>query len=47
MSVVGGLAVSMLLTLFVVPCLYLVVSRGAERCKRWLAGRRTVAVTSQ
>ncbi|MCC5812286.1 MAG: efflux RND transporter permease subunit [Ectothiorhodospiraceae bacterium] len=39
MSVVGGLAVSMLLTLFVVPCLYLVVSQAAERAKGWLTGR--------
>ncbi len=39
LSVIGGLSLSMLLTLFVVPCLYLVVSRFAERTSRWLVGQ--------
>lgn len=39
LTVVGGLLVSMLLTLFVVPCLYLVASRSAQ----WLAERLTSA----
>jgi CzcA family heavy metal efflux pump len=40
LTVVGGLSVSMLLTLFVVPCLYLIVNRLAERLKGWLTGRQ-------
>ncbi len=40
LAVIGGLGVSMLLTLFVIPCLYLVVSRFAERLKHWLTGKR-------
>ncbi len=39
LTVIGGLLVSMVLTLFVVPCLYLVVSRGAERIKGWVLPR--------
>jgi len=38
MSVVGGLVVSMLLTLFVIPCLYLVLSRQAASLQAWLTG---------
>ncbi len=38
-AVVGGLAVSMLLTLVVVPCLYLILGGFAERLKTWLTGR--------
>ncbi|MEX0730573.1 MAG: efflux RND transporter permease subunit [Aquisalimonadaceae bacterium] len=38
MSVVGGLTVSMLFTLFVVPCLYLVLSHNAETLKGWITG---------
>ncbi len=36
MAVVGGLAVSMLLTLVVVPCLYLILGGFAETSRRWL-----------
>ncbi|MGJ7459028.1 hypothetical protein ACR80S_15200 [Halomonas sp. MA07-2] len=39
LAVVGGLSISMLLTLFVLPCLYLIVNRLAERLKSWLTGR--------
>lgn len=38
LTVVGGLSVSMFLTLLVVPCLYLIVSGAAERAKGWLTG---------
>ncbi|MCP1674022.1 CzcA family heavy metal efflux pump [Natronocella acetinitrilica] len=38
-AVVGGLSVSMLLTLVVVPCLYLILGGFAERLKTWLTGR--------
>ncbi len=38
LAVIGGLSTSMLLTLFVVPCLYLLVSGPAERLKAWLTG---------
>jgi hypothetical protein len=37
-AVVGGLLCSTLLTLFVVPCAYVVVQRGGERLKRFLLG---------
>uniref|UniRef100_UPI003872BD9B efflux RND transporter permease subunit n=1 Tax=Natronospira sp. TaxID=2024970 RepID=UPI003872BD9B len=40
LSVIGGLLMAMLLTLFVVPCLYLVVSRFSEHAKAWLTGGR-------
>jgi multidrug efflux pump subunit AcrB len=37
-TVVGGLLVGMLLTLFVVPCAYLIISGLAERLAAWLTG---------
>ncbi|HXF96491.1 MAG TPA: efflux RND transporter permease subunit, partial [Gemmatimonadales bacterium] len=37
-SVVGGLSMSMLLTLIVVPCAYLVVHGAAARLKAWVIG---------
>ncbi len=39
LTVVGGLLGSMLLTLFVIPCLYLIINGAAERLGRWLTGR--------
>ncbi|WP_028484193.1 efflux RND transporter permease subunit [Thioalkalivibrio sp. ALE17] len=39
LTVVGGLIAGMILTLLVVPCLYLVVNRAAERVKGTLATR--------
>jgi hydrophobe/amphiphile efflux-1 (HAE1) family protein len=38
-AVVGGLLTSMLLTLFVVPCLYVIINALAERMKQLLTGR--------
>ncbi len=38
-SVVGGLLVSMVLTLFVVPCLYVIVNSAADWLKSFLTGR--------
>ena len=44
LSVIGGLTSSMILTLFVVPCLYLIVVGTAERLVAWLTGQpRTIA----
>jgi multidrug efflux pump subunit AcrB len=43
LSVVGGLGVSMFLTLLVVPCVYLIVSGAAERTKAWLTGKASPA----
>jgi len=38
-AVVGGLTVSMLLTLFVVPSAYIILNTAAERLTNWLLGR--------
>ena len=43
LSVIGGLTSSMILTLVVVPCLYLIVVGTAERLGAWLTGERTAA----
>ncbi|MDQ4079515.1 MAG: efflux RND transporter permease subunit, partial [Gemmatimonadota bacterium] len=39
-TVVGGLSVSMLLTLFVVPGAYVIMQRSGDRLKAWVTGRR-------
>jgi multidrug efflux pump subunit AcrB len=39
-AVVGGLSVSTLLTLFVVPSAYVLAHRGGTRLARWLVGPR-------
>ncbi|MBU1700115.1 MAG: efflux RND transporter permease subunit [Candidatus Eisenbacteria bacterium] len=39
-AVVGGLSMSTLLTLFVVPSAYLIINKAAERLGSWLTGRR-------
>ena len=44
LTVIGGLLMGMVLTLLVVPCLYLVVSAAAERLKAWLFGGGDVAL---
>ena len=38
LAVIGGLLISMLLTLFLIPCLYLMVSDITDRLKTWLTG---------
>ena len=38
LSVIGGLTSSMILTLFVVPCLYLIFVDRAERFSEWMMG---------
>ncbi len=38
-TVVGGLLFSTFLTLFVVPCLYIIISGAGERLKGWITGR--------
>jgi multidrug efflux pump subunit AcrB len=43
LSVVGGLGVSMFLTLLVIPCVYLIISGAAESTKAWLTGRPSPA----
>ena len=42
-AVVGGIAFSTLLTLFVVPCAYVVLHTGAERVRSWVQGPRPAA----
>ena len=44
LSVIGGLVGSMLLTLFVIPCLYVIVSRAADKVGGWLTGKRVARV---
>jgi hydrophobe/amphiphile efflux-1 (HAE1) family protein len=39
-AVVGGLIVSTLLTLFVVPGAYVVMQRGGDRVKEWVTGKK-------
>ena len=43
LTVVGGLSLSMLLTLFVVPCLYMIVNAAAERLGRRLTNSQSAA----
>ncbi len=38
LTVVGGLSLAMVLTLLVVPCLYLIINGTAERTQAWLTG---------
>ncbi|MGZ8470218.1 MAG: efflux RND transporter permease subunit [Gemmatirosa sp.] len=42
-AVLGGLSVSTLLTLFVVPSAYVLAHRGGDRLRDWLTGRRAAA----
>jgi hypothetical protein len=37
-AVLGGLSVSTLLTLFVVPSAYVLAHRGGDRLRTWLVG---------
>jgi len=46
LTVVGGLSISMFLTLLVVPCLYLIASGFAERAKTWLTGNNRTPDTN-
>ena len=39
-AVIGGLSVSTLLTLLVIPCSYLVVKGAAERLRGWVLGTK-------
>jgi multidrug efflux pump subunit AcrB len=46
-AVVGGLTVSTLLTLFVVPSAYVLAQRGGDRLKAWLTGRAPAAAAAE
>jgi multidrug efflux pump subunit AcrB len=39
LSVIGGLIGSMLLTLFVIPCLYMIINAAADRLTTWFTGK--------
>ena len=39
-AVIGGLSLSMILTLIVIPGAYVMVNRGGMRIRAWLTGRR-------
>ncbi|MGH7521435.1 MAG: efflux RND transporter permease subunit [Gemmatimonadales bacterium] len=43
-TVVGGLSLSTLLTLIVIPCVYLIVHRTSERLKTWVVGSKAEPV---
>ena len=43
-AVIGGLSISTLLTLLVIPCSYLVVKGAAERLRGWVLGTKGEAV---
>jgi len=45
-AVVGGLSVSTLLTLFVVPCLYVILHTFTERLRRFVLGSTSEAAPS-
>ncbi|HUF26169.1 MAG TPA: efflux RND transporter permease subunit [Gemmatimonadaceae bacterium] len=45
-AVVGGLAVSMVLTLFVVPSAYVILNTGGERLREFVLGKREAAEES-
>ena len=44
-AVVGGLSISTLLTLFVVPCTYVILHHAGDRWKAWITGRSPAAAT--
>jgi multidrug efflux pump subunit AcrB len=44
-AVVGGLSISALLTLFVIPCAYVIINEAAARVMDWLTGRAPAAKT--
>jgi multidrug efflux pump subunit AcrB len=44
-AVVGGMSISMLLTLFVVPCIYVILHRAGDRWKAWITGHSPTAAT--
>lgn len=46
-AVIGGLLTAMVLTLVLVPCLYVVVQNGADRALTFLLGRRQSAAPAQ
>jgi len=41
LAVVGGLSISMILTLIVIPCAYLVIHSAADRLRAWVVGGKT------
>jgi CzcA family heavy metal efflux pump len=45
-AVVGGLSVSTLLTLFVVPSAYLIINGAADRLRHWITGEGPVSTAS-
>ncbi|MGL1832887.1 efflux RND transporter permease subunit [Rhodocyclaceae bacterium SMB388] len=45
LTVIGGLVGSMLLTLFVIPCLYMMVNRFTERVTTWFTGQQAGSTT--
>jgi hydrophobe/amphiphile efflux-1 (HAE1) family protein len=46
-TVVGGLLFSTLLTLFVVPCLYIIITGSGERLKEWITGQVEESTTGK
>lgn len=45
LCIIGGLLVSTLLTLLVVPCFYSLVDAGIQRVRNWFGSRKKIPIS--